>query len=264
MSPHVHVDREEELRLFQDMLEGRREERILLVEAASGLGKTLLMLEYQRLAEQAGVACAMLDLRHVGVAAFEVLASLCEEWVDCPFGQFRRQVEALQESAAQVRVERVFQIGRPTIQVAMGGPDEATRRERRRLVTEALMADVRGWLGEEHRAAMLIDTYNPDLVTPELRRWVEGVLLPHVRRTPGLVAVIAGQETPPKSAMWEGVCCRVRLQPLEDPEDWMVFVEAERIPASRQVVSAFCHANEGHPMKLAIALSTLRTWGGAA
>jgi hypothetical protein len=262
MSPHVHVDREKELRLFQHILEGRREERILLVEAPTGLGKTLLMLEYQRLAHQADIPCAMLDLRHVGVAVFEILATLCAEWVDCPFEQFRRQVESLQQPAAHVDLRRIFQIGRPTIQVAMSAPDEATRRERRRLVTEALMADLRGWLRGERRAVMLVDTYNPDLVTPELRQWVEGVLLPHVRRTPGLIAVVAGQEIPPVSVMWEGICCRLRLGPLDNPDDWMDFVEDESIPVDRRTVSAFCHAHKGHPMTLTIALSTLRTWGG--
>ena len=84
------------------------------------------------------------------------------------------------------------------------------------------------------------------------------------RKLPEGTLWIAGQETPPVSAMWERVCCRVRLRPLEDPEDWMMFVEAEKIPASRQVVSAFCHAHEGHPMKLAIELNKLRTWGGSA
>lgn len=260
----LHVDREKELALFQAMLEGQREEQILLVEAPAGLGKTLLMLEYGRMAREAGVPCAMVDLRCVGVAAFDVLATVCEEWVECPFGQFRRQVEALQRPGAGVTVRGIVQIGRPTIQVAMSDPDEGARRERRRLVTEALMADVREWLGGERRAAILIDTYNPDEVTPELERWVEGLLLPYVQRTPGLIAVIAGQGVPGASAMWEGVCCRLRLEPLRNPDDWMKLVEAEELPASREIVSAFCHVHEGHPMTVAIALSTLRTWGGAA
>jgi len=260
MSPHVHIDREEELRLFQHILQGHREERILLVEAPSGLGKTRLMLEYQRLAREAGVPCAMLDLRHVGAVVFEVLATLCEEWRDCPFQEFRRQVGSLRQTTAHVTMRGVVQIGRPEIQVAMSDPNEATRRERRRLLAEALMADLREWLGGERRAVMLIDTYNPDLVTPELRQWMEGVLLPHVRRTPGLIATIAGQEIPPASAMWENICHRLHLRPLDDPDDWMEVVEAKNIPVSRQVVSAFCYAHGGHPVQMAMRLDALRTW----
>jgi hypothetical protein len=264
MSVHVHVDRHDELRLFEDLLEGRRDERILLVEGPPGLGKTLLMLEYGRMAREAGVPCARVDLKLPGTAAFDVLGTMCEEWVECPFRQFRWQVEALQRPGAEVTVRGVVQFGRSTIRVAMSDPDETARRERRWLVTGAVMADVREWLEGEGRAVMLLDSYDPDKVTPDVQQWVEGTLLPHVRRTPGLVVVVAGQRTPPASAMWEEVCCRLELGPLDDPDDWMVFVEAEEIQATREVVSAMCHVFEGHPMMLATKLSTLRTWGGAA
>jgi len=263
MSVHVHVDRHNELRLFQDLLEGRRDDRILLVEGPPGLGKTLLMLEYGRMAREAGVPCARADLKLPGTAQFDVLGTMCEEWVECPFRQFRRQVEALQRPAAEVTLRGVVQFGRSTIQVAMSDPDETARRERQRLVTAALMADVRDWLGRERRALILLDSYDPDKVTPDLQQWVEGTLLPHVRRTPGLLLVVAGQRTPSPSAVWEEVCCRLALGPLDDPDDWMVFVQAQEIHATREVVSAFCHAFQGHPMMLATKLSTLRTWGGA-
>ena len=262
----LHVDRRDELQLFDDMLAGRREERILLVQAPSGLGKSLLMLEYGRMARRAGVPRAICDLRCVGVAPFDVLATVCDDWIGCPFDTFRRQVADLQRPGADVTVRGVVQIGRPTIQVAMSDPNEGTRRERRRLVTQALMADVRAWLGGRRRAVLLLDSYDPPPsgVTPEMRQWVEGALLPSVRRTPGLMAVVAGQTPPAVSAMWEEVCCRMELPPLDDPDDWMEFVRAEQIPVSRQIVAAFCHEHGGHPVKVALALSAMRGWGGAS
>ncbi len=47
MSRRVHIDREPEINRFLDMVHGRQEERILLIEAPSGRGKTWLLLEYQ-------------------------------------------------------------------------------------------------------------------------------------------------------------------------------------------------------------------------
>jgi hypothetical protein len=266
MSYNVHVDRQEELLLFQHILQGQREENILLIEAPSGLGKTLLLLEYQRLAREANLPFAMLDLKYVGAAVSEILSTLCEEWADCPFQRFRRQVESFQQSAAQVDLRGIVQFGRPTIQIAMNAPDEATSRERRRALTQALITDLLDWLGGERRAVLFIDTYNPDLVTPALRQWVEDVLLRHVRRSPNLVAVVAGQETPPLSATWENACCRRRLSHLKDPDDWMTLVERLEIPVSRETVSALCHLRQGHPLDMALELNKLRTWtwGGAS
>lgn len=260
MSRHVHVDRQPELRLFQDILEGRRDECILLIEAPSGLGKTLLMLEYQRLAEKAEIPCAMLDLRHVGVAVFEILATLCDEWSDCPFHQFRQQIASFQQPVPRVDLHRVIQIGSPTIQIALNAPDEATRRERRHLITAALVADLQDWLGHERRALMIMDTYNPDLVTPELRQWVEGILLPHVRRCPSLIAVIAGQETPTTTVMWEQSCYHLPLRRLHNPHDWMHFVQERGIPLTLENVAMICHLREGHPFEIVMELSKLETW----
>lgn len=259
MTSRVHVDRQSELSLFDDLLHDRRDERILLVESPAGLGKTELVLEYHRLACQAGVLCALLDLRDVGTTVFEVLASLYDEWrADCGFQEFRRRVAELRQPAAHVDVHGVLQIGRPEIRVALTGPDEDSRRERRVLLTQALMDDLRRWLGGERRAVVLVDTYN--LGTPELQHWVEGTLLSHVRRTPGLLAVVAGQYVPQPSVMWEGCCCRLHLRPLTDPDDWMVFVRAHRIQAPRQVVSAICYVCDGYPLEIAARLSKLCNW----
>ncbi len=262
MSYNVHIDRDKELLLFQHILRGQRKENILLIEAPSGLGKTLLLLEYQRLASEANVPFAMLDLRYVGAAVSEILSTLCEEWAACPFQRFRRHIESFQDLAPQIDLHGVFQFGRPTIQIALNAPDEATRRERRRTLTHALITDLLEWLSGERRAVILIDTYNPDLATPALRQWVEGILLPHVRRSPNLVAVVAGQETPHPSAMWESACCRLHLSPLDNPDDWMEFVAAKSISVDRRTVSAFCHAHGGHPVQMAMRLDALRTWEG--
>jgi hypothetical protein len=258
MSRCVHIDRQDELQLFQDVLDGRRDERILLVEAQSGLGKTQLLLEYRRLAGELGAPCAALDLRLTGVTGLDVLAALREEWDECPFHGLRDQVEKLTAPDVKLNVSGVVQIGRPEINLALNSPDEATRRQRLRQLTEALARDLRAWLEERgQRGVILVDTYN--LATSELRQWFEGVLLPHVRRVPNLVAVVAGQEPLPLTAAWEDVCHRLRLQLLLNPDDWMEFVRAKAIPVSREAVSVVCHVCAGRPGEIAMKLDMLKT-----
>lgn len=161
-------------------------------------------------------------------------------------------------------VHGIVQIGRPQIQVALAVPDEEIRRQRLWLLTQALMEDLHTWLAAEGRAALFIDAYDPDRVTPELRYWVESVLLSGVRRTPGLLVVVAGQQVPQRSLTWERACCRLHLKPLDNPDDWMEFVVAEDIPVEHRDVALLCHAHGGHPLRIILALSALRTWPGVS
>ena len=243
------------------MLEGRQEERILLVAAPSGRGKTWLLLEYQKQAVRAGVPCALIDLRLGGMGVSDTLAVLGEEFGWEHLGRFQRQVTEWERPSADSAP-----IGRPRIQAALGGADERTRRERLRVLTDALVADLRAWLEPAGRAVVIVDTYNvagkDQKVGPELREWLEGVFLPHVRRTAGLVVVVAGQQTPEVNTGWEACCDRIELGPLDDPHEWMPYVAAVGATASLEVVAAFCHTCRGEPSAIAPMLSSLRNWGG--
>ena len=65
MSVHVHVDHKPELEIFRDLLTGRCRERILLIQAPTGMGKTDLLGEYCKVADELGVSYAAVDLRLV-------------------------------------------------------------------------------------------------------------------------------------------------------------------------------------------------------
>jgi hypothetical protein len=259
----IHIDRKAELDLFRDILEGRRAERILLVEAPPGRGKTLLLLEYQEITARAGMPCAALDLRLGSVGVSDVLTTMAEEWGWEQFPAFRRAVEEMLRPTAEVSVSGVVQIGRPQVQVVLGQEDREIRRQRQRLLTDALFQDLRAWLGRTGRAVLFVDTYNPGTVDPELREWLEGVFLGQVRRCEGLIVVIAGQQTPPPNVIWETCCHRLHLRPLDDPDDWIEWVRAANLAVSREVVAAFCHRYRGEPLDIATSLSMLQDWGGA-
>jgi len=267
MSTHIHIDRQAELAAFEELLAGSCAENILLIQALPGRGKTWLVMEYQKLARQRGTPCAVVDLRVTGPRVSDVMATLGEEWGWEHFEGFRASVASAGRAAHQVDLRGILQIGRPQIQVVLAAESEHERRERLRWLTDALMADVRSWLsGSRPRAVLIVDTYNPkgvpDTVGPELQEWLEGVLLPHARRTPGLVMVIAGQQVPAASAAWESCCRRLELGPLNNPDDWMEFVHRLGARVSREIVAAYCHTCQGEPLTIATHLSMLRTFGG--
>jgi len=267
MSTHIHIDRQAELATFEELVVGSCNENILLIQAPPGRGKTWLVTEYQKLARQRGLPCAVVDLRWSETGVSDVMATLGEEWGWEHFEGFRASVAGAGRAAVQVDLRGILQIGRPQIQVVLAAESEHERRERRRLLTDALMADVRGWLSHPtRRAVLIVDTYNPagtpKTVGPELQEWLEAVLLPHARRTPGLVMVVAGQQIPTASAAWENCCRRLELGPLSNPDDWMEFVQRLGAQVSREIVAAYCHSCQGEPLTIATHLSMLRTFGG--
>jgi hypothetical protein len=71
------ANREEELGFFAGMIAGTATERILLLEADGGMGKTTLMAEFVRKCQAAEVPCVPVDLKG-DPGLHEVLARLCE------------------------------------------------------------------------------------------------------------------------------------------------------------------------------------------
>jgi hypothetical protein len=92
------ADREKEQEFFAGMTAGTTGERILLLEAGGGMGKTTLMAEFVRHCHSAGMPCVPVDLKG-DPGLHEVLARLCDGlgWEDFP--AFTARVEELAGSA---------------------------------------------------------------------------------------------------------------------------------------------------------------------
>ena len=71
------ANREEELAFFAGMVAGTSDERILLLEAGGGMGKTTLMAEFVRHCRAEKVPCVPVDLKG-GPGLHEILARLCD------------------------------------------------------------------------------------------------------------------------------------------------------------------------------------------
>lgn len=271
MTRRFIADRDDELALLDDILHPDAPRRILLLEAESGLGKTLLLEEYQTRIRTSGHRLAVIDLAVGGMGVADVLSAVCDEWGWEEFPRFQAAIEALLRPRAEVDVHGVVQIGRPQLQVVMSAEDAAQRQARARRLTTAWIDDVRAWLSDAGPAVIMIDTYNlqdtpqrPATVDTELRTWLEGVFLNHVRRTTSLRLVLAGQQTPAPNLAWEGCCHRYQLGPIDDPDEWMPFAESIGARVDRTLVSAYCHTEEGHPFAIATRLGMLCSWEGVA
>jgi hypothetical protein len=90
---------------------------------------------------------------------------------------------------------------------------------------------------------------------------VEDAFLAQVHRTVGMRLVLAGQQVPERGlTAWERCCHRHILGPIPDPNDWWAFAQHVGAKITREMVSAYCHTEGGHPSAIATRLTMLRTW----
>ena len=88
------ANREEELGFFAGMIAGTTVERILLLEAGGGMGKTTLMAEFVRHCRAEKVPCVPVDLKG-DPGLHEVLARLCDALGWKSFPTFATRIEEL-------------------------------------------------------------------------------------------------------------------------------------------------------------------------
>jgi hypothetical protein len=253
MPRHSPANREAELALFDQMLAGQTRERILLLEAEGGLGKTTLLNEFARRCP-AHVPCAPLDLKGSTTGLHEVFYRLCDALGWEHFPAFADQVEGL----GRVTVDGNVVIGWGNkIEAALRSPDEGDRAARRAELTRAFFDDLRTM---KRRLLFIFDTF--EKAPPELGEWLSGDFLAYAHHTPDLIVVVAGRQAPEESIEWGDSCIR-RLVRVRDPEPWRIY--AERIGAvlpSPEWIRAFCDLLDGHPLEIAKALARYAPAGG--
>jgi hypothetical protein len=251
--PHREpANREYELELFDRMVAGQAEERILLLEAKGQIGKSTLLLAFERRCPH-DVPCAAINLKGSSTGLHEVFYRLCDALGWNRFPAFRACVESL----GRVTIDKNVVIGWAEIEVALRAPDEGDRAARRAQLTQALFDDLRSWEG---RLVLLFDTY--EQADPEVQDWLAGPCLARARRTTNLVVIVAGRQVPEESVEWTVCCHRHRLGNVEDVDAWEDFARRNEWTVPRAWIEGYCVALRGHPGQIAALLASAALGGG--
>lgn len=247
------ANRTDELAFFQKMVQGQIEHRILLIQAASGYGKTGLM---GRFADQCptGTIAVRLDLKSAGgLGIAYVFYRICKILKDHRFPNYEKAIAKFlppDRTVAEIEITGNELSGdQSMIQVVLQGASEAERQFRLQQVQSAFFKD----LGQCRSAIVFIlDTFNE--ATPELRAWVEGQFLMEVADHERLYCVVAGQEVPQASIEWERLHHRCCLKPIRDHEAWYLYAKDEGYPFNQEQLGMLVDLFEGVPSLIGQAL----------
>lgn len=232
------------------MLKAEVDERIFLISAPSGIGKTDLLREFVRHCPD-DVKYIPIDFKSGSVNLAELLSKICDPFDKKLFSTFSTAVEKVLNSYT-VNIQNNFMLGRTTIEVALNAIDDETRNLHQVILTEAFFADLHS-LG---KVLFVIDAF--DLCAdPVTKGWISSNFLYRICHTPNAIVVIAGQEVPTVTLELENICCEHELRPIKR-EYWYEYAQkiCTVVPSNIAIDTLYDYL-DGHSLSMAQAFERL-------
>jgi hypothetical protein len=239
MAREIQVDREEELDIFNNMLSGKTEERILLIEAKSGMGKTILLGEYGRNKPKT-IGFAKIDFKGGGTSVAELFYRLRDKLGGgTNFPHLGKELKGVLNPS--IDIGRNLIVGKNQIDTYLSGPDEQEREMRLSALTDAFFADMRAF----GKLLLMFDTY--EKCDPSVKKWISDSFLSRVQTSPNIFVVIAGQEVPEENLEWD--CIGMKLKGITHSY-WHEYAKSRGMTIHLEYIRACCDIYEGHPLKM--------------
>lgn len=247
------ANRTKELEVFLKMVSGNHDCRIMLIEGASGMGKTSLLSRFRQKCPPA-VRYVPFDCKGVSsIAAFlsEVVVDLGQE----NFPTFLNKVKLFVQAGVDFSENDIA--AEKTISIAINSHvDSATQEYRLETLQQEFIADL-GRL--DCQIVITLDTYQA--ANEQFQKWVESKWLRAVsRRLGNVVTLIAGQSVPDASnSVWGDECDHFTLTPILELDAWCNFCHDwldHSLP--EDAIRALILASEGHPAQIYQSISLVQ------
>jgi len=226
------ANRTQELHRFEQMLRRQVPERILLVEAPSGYGKTRLMGRFERLCSQGihpgsqGIHPVLIDLKGAQAGILDVFSRIQRVLGTQRFPNynaqsdryFNAQSDRFLNSGVEIQNNRLTGEG-SQIQVSLDVPPDE-RKDRLIQLQQVFFEDLERF---DRPIAFILDTYNG--ATEELAGWIESQFLAEVALNPKLFAIVAGQNIPQPAIEWQNLHHPCKLDRIMEREAWYGYVQ---------------------------------------
>lgn len=237
------ANRTQEIAQFGRMVAGQCAERIFLIEAPSGCGKTSLLLKFEAECPEP-VRSAWVDLKAAQTGAPYVFSRIRKKLGADQFPQFNRAVQHFMTGGVEVSGNEI-QGQENQIQVVLNVQDESLRNMRLIALREAFFQDLAAL---SHPVLLILDTFN---AAPEtLASWIAGEFLAEVADTGNVVAVVAGQQVPEPSGEWMRYHHHCRLENILEIDAWWDYAQTVGLPFSRDEVGMAIRILKGQPSEI--------------
>ncbi len=209
------ANRKPELEIFTQILRGSRIQRILLIKASAGLGKTELLQEFKVESFLNDIRAISIDLKRTEQGIPFFLKSIYQELEQENFQQFTNCLSSILGGQINLESETILEILENALNV-----DTNLRKTRFERVKKAFFTDLKAI---SKPMVFLIDTF--DQAESEMKGLIEEDFLKAAVGGHQLVIVVAGREVPDHNNIEWGECSHFsELQAIEKPEDWYDYI----------------------------------------
>jgi hypothetical protein len=212
------ANRTRELHLFEQMLRRQVRERILLIEAPSGYGKTGLMGRFDEILCSQEIHRVLIDLKGAQAGIASVFSRIQRVLGKPRFRNFNAEIDRFLNSGVEIQNNRLTGEG-SQIQVIFDVPPE----ERKYRLTQLQQVFFEELERFDRPIAFILDTYNG--ATEELAGWIESQFLAEVALNPNLFAIVAGQNIPQPTIEWQNLHHPCQLDRIMEREAWYGYVK---------------------------------------
>lgn len=241
------ANRTRELTFFRRMLEGKASERILLIEAPSGFGKTNLLLRFERDTPD-DYCIAWVDLKSAQTGLSYVFERIRRKVGAESFPRFDAAVQQFLVGGVQINDNQIQ--GRDNqIQLVLAVQDEEQRNLRLSILIRAFFQDLHA---VDQSILIILDTFNQ--ATEILAQQIEGSFLSEVADIPGLLVVLAGQSLPKPTGEWLRCAKQYKLDAIRDPDAWYKYAKDVGLPLNRDNIEPLVKYLQGKPASIVQAL----------
>jgi hypothetical protein len=238
-----YVNRDEERRLFREMISGQSDTHILLMEAEGGMGKTVLLDQFWDMSGR--LQRARINLKDASHTMDRVLRELCDQYGTEAFTMFHEVCFDLLRELGQ-EVKHVAMLW-SALNLRLTSMEGEKRRKYQQLITAAFLANVESIREGDEPVVMLFDNFQ--LVSEPTKAWLAEQLISEIQHHPWLVCVITGRETPRIDTEETNWCLQQTLQPLSI-EHRREYIQKLKISAHEEVVKYITRVSRGNPHKL--------------
>lgn len=232
------------------MAEGSHDCRIMLIEGASGMGKSSLLSRFRQKCPE-DVVYVPFDCKGVdSIAAFlsEVVVDLGRE----KFPTFLNKVKLFVQGGVDFSENDIA--AEKTILIAINSNVDPTPQEYQlEQLQQAFFSDLSAL---KSRTVISLDTYQ--MASESLKGWIESKWLRTVERhLKNVVTIIAGQHIPdPNNSVWGHECEHFSLRPIEDVRAWYEFyVDLPNSVLPEDSIKTIALVCKGHPANVCQMLS---------
>lgn len=242
------ANRVNEVAFFKRMVMGEESQRILLVQAESGYGKTGLMGRFASECPKCAIAVDidLKDARDSGILyVFRRARKLLGKEY---FSEFDHIIQQFQPRKNDIHIQgnRLCGDGNQ-IKVVLQDVSAEERQERLDCLQEAFFEDL---LNHPSPIVFILDTFNA--ATAELQEQISGKFLVNVADNRRLRAVVAGSKVPQPSSTWQRYHHLFPLGPIHEHEAWCEFATLSGFrfdPGQVRVIVAGCRGVPGDILK---------------